>query len=161
MTPSLGTSICCRCGPKKDQKKKKEKKKRSRDPYFKYWKGNKMLVWSTPVQRGPEKTEKEKDPIRDAIYEASSLHPSYCCNQDQQQPQTEGSRAAFLRGCGDPSLCPIVISFQIPSSQCYGGLGNEVTESSVVQLLGLLFQVPSLSFKLPPITLRSLHSSTL
>ena len=26
-TPSLGTSICCRCGPKKAKKKKKKKKK--------------------------------------------------------------------------------------------------------------------------------------
>ena len=27
-TPSTGTSICCRCGPKKKKKKKKERKKR-------------------------------------------------------------------------------------------------------------------------------------
>ena len=27
-TPSLGTSICCRCGPRKGKKKKKKKKKR-------------------------------------------------------------------------------------------------------------------------------------
>ena len=28
LTPSLGTSICCRCSPKKPKKKKKKKKKR-------------------------------------------------------------------------------------------------------------------------------------
>ena len=28
-TPSLGTSICCGCGPKKPKKKKKERKKRN------------------------------------------------------------------------------------------------------------------------------------
>jgi len=28
-TPSLGTSICCRCGPKIEKKKKKRRKKRA------------------------------------------------------------------------------------------------------------------------------------
>ena len=29
LTPSLGISICCRCGPKQTKKKRKEKKKRN------------------------------------------------------------------------------------------------------------------------------------
>ena len=30
LTPSLGTSICCRCGPKKKKKKKERKRKKER-----------------------------------------------------------------------------------------------------------------------------------
>ena len=98
-------------------------------------KGNKMLGQRTPVQRGPERTGKEKDPITDATYGALSLCPALSSQRSSWvtatvitktdgSPQTEGSMATFLRYHRNRSLSPTAFSFRIPSSQCRWGPGE-------------------------------------
>ena len=36
LTPSLGASICCKCGPKKQKKKSKKKRKRKKKSLLRY-----------------------------------------------------------------------------------------------------------------------------
>ena len=49
-TPSLGTSIYCGCGPRKDKKKKKEERKKknfkSTDPLHVFWIAEYLKLWS-------------------------------------------------------------------------------------------------------------------
>ena len=47
LTPSLGTSICLRCGPKETKKKKKKKKKKRKE------KKKKEKKAGTGIDRGP------------------------------------------------------------------------------------------------------------
>lgn len=106
-------------------------------------KGNKMLGQRTPVQRGPERTEKEKDAIRDATYGALSLCPALSSQRSygvtatvitktDGSPQTEGSMATFLRCHRNPSLSPLPSLSEYPVHNVDGGLRNEVTEGSAV-----------------------------
>lgn len=138
--------------------------------------GNKMLGQRTPMQRGPERTEKEKDPTKDTIYGALSLRsylalfqrsywvPATAITKINCSPQTEVPMAAFVRCHRNLAFPPIAFSFWISSSQCQWGPGKwghgRLCGSPFSDDLGC-----SRSLPFPPrfllCLLRSLHSSSL
>lgn len=82
-----------------------------------------MLGQRTPMQKGPERTEEERDPIKDNIYGALSLRsyltlfqrsywvPATAITQTNCSPQTEGSMATCLRCRRNLSLSPHCLVF--------------------------------------------------
>ena len=75
------------------------------------------------MQRGPERTEKEKDPTKDTIYGALSLRsylalfqrsywvPATVITKINCSPQTEVPMAAFVRCHRNPAFPPVAFFF--------------------------------------------------